>query len=312
VNTRSQQVWLALGVVALFLLVASAFGIAIAGALVAAGVLFLGVVNVLQGRSADDGRASLIVAHGVHRSGTLKYAIVLVWITTLLIVVWVSSSHFLKHEFNVILIDEYGLPLEDAVVIARFGSTVQKVKVNNGRGTIYYYTLSTPESVTITISYRGMHKLVRHTHADDLKFRDIIVRLFSGKEIVSVRHLSVNGLGIDAFLQGDLPPDLRSIYPDVMVLRNHVFEAANNFISIYPEFDYSGLKYERSKDDEIYLRNRYSVEVGLGGNGDPSLRAYFERNRRLRAPGTLYVELGQDMSSDINGYPTSAPPTPGL
>lgn len=284
---------------------------AVAGALVAGGLIFLGVMNVVQGRSTDADDASAVVATGLSTRNRLRWAVISIWACAILIATVALSLYLLRESFTIVLIDEYGVPLDDAIIKARFGNDDQTVKVNRGRGVVPYYSFSAPLDVTVTVSYRGMQKVIKHTRGESEKFTDLTVKLFSGREVISAAHMTVDGIGIDAFLHGDLPPDLVTTYPHVVVLRNEVYDAARRFIDIYDQFDGSGLEYERAESSASSLRRVARAEVDLG-DAEPRLKTYFERTNKLKVPRTIYVDLALDMSSDIIGYPTTTPLPPGF
>jgi hypothetical protein len=217
-----------------------------------------------------------------------------------------SSLYFLREEFTVVLIDEYGLPIDDADVKADVGTSDQAIKISHGRGVVSYYPFSAAEA-TLTISYRGMRKIARETRPKNGKFADVTVRLFSGREVISAAHLTADGIAIDALLKGELPPDLSAIYPKVVVLKNEVYDAARSFIDIYTEFKESGLEYERAVPDKAVLKRIVRAEVNAGGDNDPRLKTYFPHAQRLRTPMNLSVDVPLDMSADITGYSTDAP-----
>jgi hypothetical protein len=212
----------------------------------------------------------------------------------------------------IVLIDEYGLPVEDAIVKAEVNNSDQTIKIDRGHGMVPYYKFSAPLEVTMTVSYRGMRKTVKHTRADGEDFSDLTVKLFSGREVISATHMTVDGMAIDAFLKGNLPPELAKSYPNVVLLRNEVYDAARSFIDIYDEFNGSGLEYERAEHGQASLRRMFRAEAGPFGENEPSHQAYLERAGQLRVPTTILVDMALDMSSDIIGYPTAAPLPPGF
>ncbi|MEZ5959345.1 MAG: TIR domain-containing protein [Hyphomonadaceae bacterium] len=296
---RVAQLFLALGLATLIVTSAIAFGPLTAAALV--GGLFLAyvVLNLLFSRRRNDRAAATF----------LRRAFAVGWVTTVTnIVVWCAAigagaypyaRGALYQNFSIAVLDEMRTPIPDAQVTVTLGNKPTRVVLDaNGVGHMEYPLYWGPQDATITLLHRD-HETERQVARNGARFADVTLGAPSGVERFRVRHLTARGVAIDALLHGIRPPEFAQIVPALAgVVRNEVWEEANQYLAAFPVIDGLG--------------EGGSVGYRVGEDGqasDPESDVWDNSvNPRslmgLRFADAVNVALAANFSSGIYGCPT--------
>ncbi|MBX3429935.1 MAG: TIR domain-containing protein [Hyphomonadaceae bacterium] len=298
---RVAQLFLALGLATLIVTSAVAFGPLTAAALVGGLSLAYLVLNLLFSRRRNDRAAATF----------LRRAFAVGWVTTVTnIVVWCAAigagaypyaRGALYQNFSIAVIDELRTPVTDAQVTVTFGDTQTRVPLDeNGVGHMEYPLFWGAKEGTVTLSHRD-HETAREIAREGLRFADLTLGTPSGTERLRVRHITVRGLAMDAVLHGIRPPEFARLVPALAgVVRNEVWDAADEYLSAFPVFQGMGegsLGYQVGQDGEA---SNPESEVWDASVNPRSLMG-------LRMADAALVTLRANFSSGIYGCPINQP-----
>lgn len=299
---------LAVGLGFLHVAISIVLGPGIASALVAGIGIAYAAFNLLLGKPKDDPETKQLVAR-LFAIGKVTYtAIALVWLSAAAMAAYPLIDGMVSETFTVTVIDEQRRPADSARVEVSFGGETRNVPMMRGVGTVKYYPSFTARTVTIAVDNKGARQSVEHRMDVQGRYDDLLIAVWSGQPPLSVDHLTVSGLAIDAFLHGNLPDDLRERYPRVSVLRGPVYETAREFLSFYRDFENSsaGLTYSRAQAEGG--RWQKPVETAVDeGDGERWLEEYRGRVQKLRFAKPLTEEFELDFSNDLLGAPIAEP-----
>ncbi len=296
---RVAQLFLALGLATLIVTSAIAFGALTAAALVGGLLLAYVVLNLLFSRRRNDRAAATF----------LRRAFAVGWLTTVTnIVVWCAAigagaypyaRGALYQNFSIAVLDEMRTPIPDAQVTVTLGNKPTRVVLDeNGVGHMEYPLYWGPRDATITLLHRD-HETERQIARDGARFADVTLGAPSGVERFRVRHLTVRGVAIDAVLHGIRPPEFAQIVPALAgVVRNEVWEEANQYLAAFPVIDGLGeggsVGYRVSEDGQA---SDPESDVWDNSVSPRSLMG-------LRFADAVNVALAANFSSGIYGCPT--------
>ncbi len=253
---RGGQLVLALGLAALVVTSAVAFGPMVAAAVVSGAALAYLVLNLLFSRRRGDRAAQTF----------LRRAFAVGWVTTLVNVVvwggaigagaWPSARGMLFDTMSIAVYDELRRPVPGAQVTALYGGRETPIPLNaEGVGTLSYPIYWGPTDGTIVLQHRDFYAERPLARPERGRFEDLALGAPSGEERLRVSHVTLEELAIDAVLQGRLPEELSDVFPNVAgVVRNAVWEEADALLNLFPRLDewgwYQGLSEVRPDDHE--------------------------------------------------------------
>lgn len=305
-RTRWPIVVLAIGLGALHVAISIRFGPGIASALVAGIGIAYAAFNLLVGKPKDDPGARVSIARLMAVSKVTYAAIALVWLSVVALAAYPIIDQMRKKEFTITVVDEDRRPV-DAVVEVRIGAKRLKVPIEKGIGTVIYYPSAAVRSAQILVDNKGILQSVDLRADAEGHFANVVIPIWTGEPPLSVAHFTVSGVAIDAFLHGELPPDLVERYPRVTVIRTPVFDSVKEFLSIYRDFKDSedNLDYSRS---ETGVTGGKSVKAHTETNGgDAWLQAYRSQMMKLKLPTPLSADFDLDFSTRLFGASVDQP-----
>lgn len=293
---RVAQLSLAIGLAALVVTSAIAFGPIAAAALV--GGLFLSyvVLNLLFSRRRNDRAAATF----------LRRAFAVGWVTTLSnVVVWFAAigagaypyaRGVFYQDFSIAVFDEMRTPIPDAQITVSMGGAPTRVAINaDGVGQMEYPLFWGPREAIVSLRHRD-YETERTIARDGVRFADLTVGAPSGTERLRVRHITVRGFAIDAILQGIRPNGFQHVVPALAgVVRNEVWNEADQYLRQFPTEWMSG------QEGHSYFA-RISDEAQPAASGDAGEEST-ELNglESLRYAGPAQITLGADFSGGIYG-----------
>ncbi|MFZ4120574.1 MAG: toll/interleukin-1 receptor domain-containing protein [Caulobacterales bacterium] len=292
---RSALLLLAVGLAALTVTTAIAFGPVTAGALVGGLVLGYLVMNLLFSRRRNDRAAATF----------LRRAFAVGWVTTLAnVVVWGGAiaagaypyaKPLLYPEFSIAVFDELQAPVPDAQVSVELGGHQIRVALGaDGVGRISYPLRWGPQTGTVLVR-RDDYELARPIARVNGRFGDLSLGVPSGQQRLRVSHVTLEDLAIDAVHQGRTPPEIAAAFPKIVgVVRNAVWEETDRYLANYRVVD----------------PNATVSELALGADGadQPSTQLYGgdinqDWHRSLRWVQELVARTPYDFSSGVMGCP---------
>lgn len=298
---RVAQLFLALGLAALVVTSAIAFGPLPAVALVGGLLLSYVVLNLLFSRRRNDRAAATF----------LRRAFAVGWVTTVAnIVVWCAAigagaypyaRSELYQNFSIAVFDEMRAPIPDAQITVTMSGARTRITLNaDGVGHMEYPLFWGARDATITLNHRD-YETERTFERTGQRFADVTLGAPSGAERLRVRHITVRGLAIDAVLQGITPRELARVVPTLAgVVRNEVWEETDRYLGSFRALEYRG---EGS-----------SFGLQISGADEPASAAEVQWDgvnpdgvMGMRNADAGLITLAADFSSGIYGCPIDQP-----
>ncbi len=294
---RVAQLFLALGLAALVVTSAIAFGPLTAAALVGGLLLSYVVLNLLFSRRRNDRAAATF----------LRRAFAVGWVTTITnIVVWCAAigagaypyaRDALYEDFSVAVFDELRTPIADAQVTIALGDARTRVSLNaDGVGHVEYPLYWGPREAVVSIQHRD-YLAERRIARDGQRFSDLTLGAPSGTERLRVRHITVRGLTMDAILHGVTPREFAQVMPALAgVVRNAVWEETDRYLSSFGVMGDPG-------DGDFTVEIRGDGEPATPGENLQWGNVDYRPLENLRRPEVGSLTLAADFASGIYGCP---------
>jgi hypothetical protein len=235
VRGRVAQLFLAVGLAALVATSAFAFGPVIAAAAVGGLILAYLVMNLLFSRRRNDRAAATFLRRAFAVGWVTTLANIVVWTAAAGAGAWPFAKPYIYPEFSIAVFDELRTPIPDAQVIVSFGGREQRVDLGaDGVGRLAYPLYWGPGAGSVTIRHNDYVFTREIARGAERRFADLTLGAPSGVERLRVSHVTLEELAIDAVLQGQLPEDLQSVFPNVAgVVRNAVWREADAFLAMF-------------------------------------------------------------------------------
>ncbi|MBI1186733.1 MAG: TIR domain-containing protein [Alphaproteobacteria bacterium] len=228
---------LTLGLAALVVASALAFGPFVAAVLVGGVVLAYLVLNVLFARRRGERAAASFLRRAFAVGWVTIAANVVVWIAAIGAFAYPYARAQLYDDFSVAVVDELRRPVADAQVTAVFGDRRTRIVLNSdGVGVVEYPRYWGADAGALDIQHRDHAVSVPIERSDGARFTDIVLGVPSGEERFRVTHVTLSDLAIDLVLNGRTPYEVAAAFPNIVgVIRNPVTETAEAFL----EFSYA-------------------------------------------------------------------------